>query len=443
MVTVSLLVFGTVLLALALVDRAMRRLPLTPAVLYLGVGWGAGAVLGAPSSGDITQHLPALVLATELAVLLSLMAVGLRLRAPLRLGTWRVALLLAGPGMVVTVLLGMLAAAWLLDMPWPLALLLAAVMSPTDPVLASEVQIRSDADRDAVRLSLTAEGGLNDGSALPAVMLALGLMGLHTLGPGLTGWAWDDLVWPIGGGALVGMALGAGLGHLMRQRLLHGERLARDELLYVGTVVLGFGLARMLHCSSFVVVFAAATLLLWRVDDDSVPGATDPALSKRLHAFGARIERLIEAATVLAVGVALHSVPITPQALAFGAVLVLVVRPLSVLAVVRRDTLAPAQRRLLAWFGIRGVGTLFYLAFALEHGVVGALAEELIGAALAGIALSIVLHGVSATPLMTAYQRRRPGRPADAQPAPPAPPPPEQAPPKQSPPKQSPPAPGS
>jgi NhaP-type Na+/H+ or K+/H+ antiporter len=80
---------------------------------------------------------------------------------------------------------------------------------------------------------------------------------------------------------------------------------------------------------------------------------------------------------------------------------------LAVLGAVPRSALAAPQRRLLAWFGIRGVGTLYYLAFALEQGIGGALADELVGAALAGIALSVVLHGVSATPLMAAYQRRR------------------------------------
>ena len=419
MVTVTLLLFGAALLGLALVDRAVRRLPLSPALLYLAIGWGAGALLGLPSVDDIGGHLPGLVLAIELAVLISLMAVGLRLRVPPRLGTWKVALLLAGPGMVVTVVLGMLAAAWVLELPWPAALLLAAVMSPTDPVLASEVQIRSEKDRDAVRLSLTAEGGLNDGSALPAVMLGLGLMGLHDLGlgaegPGLWRWAWHDLLWPVGGGALVGMALGAGLGKLMYRRVHQGERLARDELLYLGTVVLGFGLARWLHCSTFVVVFAAAAVLLHAFYNDRAPPPAEINLAERLHAFGARIERLVEAATVLAVGVALHSVPIAFETLVYGVLLVLVVRPLSVLAVVRRGTLAQPQRRLLAWFGIRGVGTLYYLAFALEHGISGALADELIAAALVATAVSIVLHGVSATPLMAAYERRR--RPSAARP---------------------------
>jgi len=355
-------------------------------------------------------------------VLLSLMAVGLRLRWPARLATWRIAFLLAGPAMAVTVLLGTVAGVLALGLPWAVALLLAAVMAPTDPVLASEVQIRSDQDRDAVRLSLTAEGGLNDGTALPAVMLGLALMGLNDLGVPAPApdswlqsatwdwalrWAWRDLLWPVGGGALIGMALGRGLGRLMRRRAHQGERLARDEMLYVGSVVLAFGMARWLHCSTFVVVFAVGAMLLQPFDDDAAPALAELALAERLQAFGARIERILEAATVLAVGVALHSVPITAEALAYGAALVFIVRPLAVLAVVRGATLATAQRRLLAWFGIRGVGTLFYLAFALEHGITGVLADKLVGAALTAIALSIVLHGISATPLMAAYHRRR------------------------------------
>jgi len=181
--TLAVLCLGAVLLVLALSQKAVARLPLTPSVIYLLVGWAVGWLVFPPRPQVLIEQAALATVVLELAVLLSLFTVGLRLRMPDRLRVWRAALLLAGPGMVVTIALGTGAAALLLNMPLPAALLLAAILAPTDPVLASEVQIRSDEDRDAVRLSLTAEGGLNDGAALPAVMLALGLMGLHALDP--------------------------------------------------------------------------------------------------------------------------------------------------------------------------------------------------------------------------------------------------------------------
>ncbi len=412
MLTAGLLLLGVVLLALTLGARPVGRLPLTPAVIYLVVGWLGGWLLGAPTLAQWQAQAPVASIAIELAVLVSLLAVGLRLRVPPTLAAWRVALLLAGPGMVVTIVLAAAAALWLLQLPWPAALLLAAIIAPTDPVLASEVQIVSAADRDAVRLSLTAEGGLNDGTALPAVMLALGLLGLHNLGPGAASWAWFDLAWPIGGGAAIGTLLGWLTGRAVRAQVDSGDPVARDELLYVGLLVLAFGTARATGTSSFVVVFAAGAALLWPFGAQAL-AAGGQALSQRLESFGARVERLVEAVSVLAVGLALHSVPQTWATLAFAAVVLLLVRPLSVLAVVRRSMVTLHQRRLVAWFGIRGIGTLFYLAFALAHGVQGELAGQLMAAALATVALSIVLHGVSATPMMDSYKKRR--KPAPAQ----------------------------
>ena len=242
------------MLALALADRPVKRLPLSPAVIYLSVGWLAGAVLGAPPAQALEAYAPVLVLVMELAVLVSLFAVGLRLRVLPKLKSWRVALLLAGPGMAITIVLAAGAAYWLLDLAWPVALLLAAIVAPTDPVLASDVQIRSDQDRDAVRLAITAEGGINDGTALPAVMLALGLMGLHALGPRGALWWWADLAWPIGGGAALGACLGLLLGWGLKWRALREDTLERDELIYAGALLLALGLARATATSSFVLV---------------------------------------------------------------------------------------------------------------------------------------------------------------------------------------------
>jgi len=410
MLTQLLLLFGTVLLALALAHRLLRRLPMTAAVVYLAAGWLAGLLLGAPPMDLWTRHASVLALGTELALLMSLFAVGLRLRVAPDLSSWKLALLMAGPGVVLAIVLGCAAGVWLLALPWPAALLLACILAPTDPVLASEVQVRSETDRDALRLALTAEGALNDSSVSPAVMLALGLMGLHALGVGgplgSLHWWLQDLLWPMAGGALLGLGLGALLGQLLRLRWAQGELLVRDELLYAGTVALACGLARLSFTSTFVVVFCTGLVLLQALRAET-SGDAGFSLPERFHAFGSRIERLVEAVSVLALGLALHSVRITAWTLAFALVLVLLVRPLSVLPLLGGKQLLPSQRRLLAWFGIRGLGSLFYLSHALENGLAGPQAEALIAATLVSIALSILLHGVSATPMMTAYRQRR------------------------------------
>lgn len=401
--TSALMLLGLALIVLVVAERALRRLPLSPALIYLFLGWLAGHVLGAPSTQALVSYAPSLVVITEFAVLLSLFAVGVRLRVPPTLRAWAPALLLAGPGMAATIGLAALLGHWVLDLSLPAAMLLGAILAPTDPVLASDVQLRSDTDQETVRTTITAEGGMNDGAALPAVMLGLGLLGMHELGAGWRNWWVGDLVWPIVGGAVIGACGGWLMGAVLRWRARAGDPLMRDELLYVGAVALCFGTARALELSSFVVAFAAGVLLMRPLDADALAPEAK-VLATRLHDFGERCERLIEAAMVLFVGVALHSVSITPLHLVYALTLMVLVRPVSVLSVMRGRLMFKHQRWLVAWFGIRGIGSLFYLAFAMEHGVTGTLAHELLATTLTCVAMSIVLHGVSATRLMQLAQ---------------------------------------
>ena len=167
MLTPTLLLLGVVLVGMCLFERHVTRLPMSAASVYLVVGWIAGTM----AQGDVNvaptdpRRADLLVIVSETAVLVSLFAVGLRLRVPLTIRGWRVAATLASTGMLATIALATLAGLWLEPaLGVAGALLLAGILAPTDPVLASEVQIRSRNDRDAVRVSLTAEGGLNDRS---------------------------------------------------------------------------------------------------------------------------------------------------------------------------------------------------------------------------------------------------------------------------------------
>lgn len=412
MLTATLLLLGVVLLGMCLLELHVTRLPLSPAVVYLAVGWVAGWMASAhvKTPPTATERADMLVVITEIAVLISLFAVGLQLRMPWTIKGWRVAAVLASVTMVATIALATLAGWWLLPgLGFAGALLLAGILAPTDPVLASEVQIRSRIDRDAGRVALTAEGGLNDGTALPVVMLALGLLGIGELGDHGLRWLWHDLAWPIAGGALLGWAFGRGLGKIIHRLLRHGHGLCWDELLYLGIITVAYGLSRLTETSSFLFVFAAALGLFRHGPAADKPladaGGAHDELSDRLLAFGHRCGRLVEVVMVLLLGFAMPWVQWRGEPLAYAALLIVAIRPLSVFLTV--PGLPKTQRRMVAWFGIRGVGSLFYLALVIDSGLSPSLCEQLVNATLPAICLSVLLHGVSATPLMGLYRKRR------------------------------------
>ena len=412
MLTATLLLLGAVLLAMCLLELHVTRLPMSPATVYLAVGWIAGWMVQSKVTTPPTAPARAdmLVIITEIAVLISLFAVGLQLRLPWTLKGWRVAAILAGPTMLATIALATLAGFWLMPgLGWAGALLLAGILAPTDPVLASEVQIRSQDDRDAVRVALTAEGGLNDGTALPVVMLALGLLGIGDLGAHGVRWLWHDLAWPIAGGALLGWAFGRGLGKVIHKLLRNGHGLGWDELLYLGIITVAYGLSRVTETSSFLFVFAAALGLFRRSPQATASlakaGVEPDELSDRLLAFGHRCGRIVEVVMVLLLGFAMPWVQWRGEPLVYAALLLVVIRPLSVFLTV--PGMPKTQRRVVAWFGIRGIGSLFYLALVIDSGLSPALCVDLVNATLPAIALSVLLHGVSATPLMALYQKRR------------------------------------
>ncbi len=410
--TASLLLVGGLLVAMALAEPLIKRLPLSPALVYLLCGWLAGTLATPPLPDlDLPGQASMLRILSEIAVLLSLFAIGLKIRVAASWAAWRVPVLLATLGMFWAVALGGGLAWLLLPLSLPQALLLGAMLAPTDPVLASDVQVHGEHDRDALRVALSAEGALNDATAYPVVMLALGLLGLHEIGigdglPGLR-WALVDVLWSVSAGIALGIACGRGIGHIMQRKLRAGAETEWDELLYLGAIALIDGVAILLHASPFLAVFAAGATLLRAHPAHKAEEEEVQVYGQQLQAFGERCERLVEVLMVLLIGACLAHVRWSLLVVVFALGMVLLVRPLSVLLSLPRRSMSGLQHGLIAWLGIRGVGTVFYLMLAFEEGVDGAVAQLLLSAALASIALSITLHGISATPLMNAYQRRR------------------------------------
>ena len=421
--TLGCIVVGALLIAMTLGGSFISRLPLSSAMLYLGVGiaigpWGLGLwKLDALKDTQLLERL------TEVAVLISLFTAGMKLKLPLKDRRWWIPLRLASLSMLVTVAAVTAIGIWLLDLPPGAAVLLGAILAPTDPVLASDVQLSDPGDRDRLRFGLTGEGGLNDGTAFPVVMLGLGLLGLHDLGA--SGWRWAavDVLWAIAGGLALGSLMGALLGHaILYLRTRHQEALDADEFIALGLIALTYGLALACQTYGFLAVFAAG-LALQRVGEKAAAPATEPPpeletatptpaeMMLAVQRFNSQLERFVEVGIVLAIGVLLATVRFRAELLWFIPVLFLLVRPLSVFAGLLGTTVQGAQRRLMAWFGIRGIGSLYYLLYAIHHGLQPALAQQLLSITVGVVVASIVVHGISVTPLMNRYEARKKPRP--------------------------------
>jgi sodium/hydrogen antiporter len=271
------LLVGALLVLMALVGQRVKRLPFTTPMLYLAIGgllgWVGWLQFDPLRYTALLEHL------SEIAVIVSLFTAGLKLRAPFTAGLWRLPVVLAFLSMGATA--GMIAGLGvaLLELPIGAAILLGAILAPTDPVLASDVQVGDASDTERLRFSLTGEAGLNDGTAFPLVMLGLGLLGLHDLGEWMW-WRWwtVDVVWAITGGLACGTVLGVFVGRLvvfLRRR--HGEAVGLDDFLALGLIAMAYGLALVLHTYGFLAVFAAG-LAIRRVEREL---SEDRPMSKR------------------------------------------------------------------------------------------------------------------------------------------------------------------
>lgn len=419
---------GSLLIGMALLTSKLKRLPLSTSMLYLGLGVGLGPMGWGLIQFDPLGQSAFLERITEIAVIISLFTAGLKLRTPLSDGRWRLPVRLAFASMVITVGLITIVGVVLLGLPLGAAVLLGTVLAPTDPVLASDVQVESPSDDDRLRFGLTGEAGLNDGTAFPFVMLGLGLLGLHDLGD--SGWRWlaVDVVWATAGGLMLGGVLGTAVGQVVLYlRRQHQEALGLDDFLALGLIALAYGTALLLHTYGFLAVFAAG-LALRRIERQStnqsssevitvVPGpvedeaiATDPEkapayMAQAVLGFNEKLEHIGEVLVVVIIGTLLTASILPLEALWFVPLLFLVIRPAAVVIGLMGSPVSPPIRPWIAWFGIRGIGSFYYLMYAIEHNLPPDLAERLMAITLTVIAASIVVHGLSVTPLMNHYER--------------------------------------
>ena len=421
------LLVGGLLLAMGLTSSILKRLPITSAIIYLAVG-----ILVGPTVLDVFHFNPLqesalLEVLTEVVVLISLFSAGVKMPVPFSLNRWRTPILLASVSMAISV--GMVAAFayYVLGLPLGAGVLLGAIVAPTDPVLATDVQSRHPGDRDQLRFTLTCEAGMNDGSAFPFVMLGMGLLGLHELGDYGLHWVLIDVLWATVAGVVIGLVSGTALAWLgWNLRSEPSRHVLMDDFLGLGLIGAVYGLSVLVDAWGFLAVFFAAVALRQtelklagtRLDfmgtegdqpesmDASPARESPPTVSEGSLVFKEHLERLSEVMLILLIGGTLFPDSWSWRAISLALFLFMVARPVSVLVGLLGTRTPWRIRGMTGWFGVRGIGSLYYLMYAIQHGLSKPLALELIQLTLIVVALSIVIHGISVKPLMRRFWRR-------------------------------------
>lgn len=369
------------------------REPAASALLILG-GFAAFAwVPGMPDAINPVESPRIWEKAAEICVILGLFGTGLRIDRLVGRDLWKPTFRLLVIAMPLTILALALVGWQAAGMTLAGALLLGAVLSPTDPVLAGEVQVGrpTEGGEHQVQFALTTEAGLNDGLAFPFVHLGILIATAGALSVGLfTEWALRDVFYRV----IVGAAGGAAVGWLLGKSLFdwpEGNALSKTQtgVVAFAGVILAYGLTELIEGYGFIAAFVAG-LVLRREESEN-------DFHQRLHDFSQSIEHTLTALLLVALGAALPSLwPYLgwPEVIVAVA-LIFIVRPVAAWFALSGLGLRWRARALMAFYGVRGIGSIYYLAYAGHH-------VELVneGALWATIALTIVVstmvHGLTA-----------------------------------------------
>jgi NhaP-type Na+/H+ or K+/H+ antiporter len=403
------------------------------------VGIAAGPAVLDLIGIDFVRDSPWLERLTEITLIVSLFVGGLKLRVPFSDRAWRSAIRLASVAMVLTVgAVGALVHA-LLHFDWPMALMLGAMLAPTDPVLSSIVAVGGADDRDDLRVALSAEAGFNDGTVLPLFLLGLAVFNTGFSWPTAMHWGLVQVLWGVPAGLAIGYAMGRFAGAAVVRLRTSTSAGAPGDLLMLALLLLAYAAAHGAHALGFLAVFAAglglrgAEVAIVNRQPQAEPGHAAPpgerppaedlvdprddgaeqrqptlAVGRMMFgalSFGDTLERLLGTLLVLLLGVLLVEYW-SLRGLLIAAVLLLVIRPAVTWLATMGLGLPWRRRVLLGWLGIRGIGSLYYLAFALTHGLASvAQSRTAIGIVVTVVAVSIAVHGISAPPLLRWRQR--------------------------------------
>ena len=398
---------GAAALLAALLPLVLSRLPFSMPIVFLGLGIAGFALIDELPTPDPLQHGEATQHLSEATVIIALFGAGLALDRRVGWRRWTSTWRLLAVALPLTIGAIMLLGISLLGLAAASALLLGAALAPTDPVLASDVQVGEPTDaedsEDEPRFALTSEAGLNDALAFPFVYAAIA-MATEGADPSgwLAGWLALDVAWRLAAGAAVGIAVGKLLGRLFFAERRQGRLAERSEgFVALACTFVAYGLGELVQGYGFVAVFVCAVTIRAAERDHGYHGV--------MHGFIEQVERLLTAGVLVLLGGAIARGlldPLRTSDVVLALLLILVVRPaIGWLSLLGTRT-GRLDRAVIAFFGVRGIGSVFYLAYALGHASFPD-AERLWAVGGLVILVSVVLHGVTATPVMDGVDRVR------------------------------------
>ncbi|MCU1628448.1 MAG: putative sodium/proton antiporter [Pseudonocardia sp.] len=392
----------------ALLPRLLANRPLSMPIVFLALGVAVFAVFPDLPDPDPLAHPAAAEHLTEIGVIVALMGAGLKLDRPLGRRSWSSTWRLLAIAMPLTIAATALLGWWWAGLVPAAALLLGSSLAPTDPVLASDVQVGDPGGHaegeDEVRFALTSEAGLNDALAFPFVYAAIAMA---AAGTGLAGWIGDwalqDVLVKLAVGVVGGIVVGRALGALFFRSRSEKWHLASqaEGFVALAATFLAYGLTEVAGGYGFLAVFLCARSLR----------ATERGheYHQVLHDFVEQIERLLTVLLLVLFGgtVARGLLDaLTWQAVAVAIAVVLVVRPLCAWLALLGGRGSRGERAAISAFGIRGIGSFYYLAYATSQAAFPG-ADEVWAAAGLVVIVSVVAHGVAAGPIMNRLDRRR------------------------------------
>jgi len=370
------------------------------AIQLLGIDW-----IDPLADAAVVEHV------TEVALVVAVFATGLQLDRALRWSEWGTTRRLIVVAMPLTIAGVALLGGWLLGLSTGAALVLGAALAPTDPVLAGDIGVGPPGDEHEhePNFGLTSEAALNDGLAAPFLLAGL----LVAAGGGRWGeWLASDVLYALGLALPIGAATGLAAAWSIK-RLRDRDLLARqfDGWHAIATALVTYGAAQGLDANGLVAVFAAG-LAFRRYERDHEVNAS-------VHHGAEVVEKLLELAVILLLGSMLTLDGLGAPGVEgwlLAVTLLVAVRPLACLIALAGSRLdAPQDRAFVSWFGVRGVGTLYYAAVAVGAGVLSPAEERVImWTVVAGVLISIAVHGVTGGPALRGLTRRRAREPASS-----------------------------